>query len=89
MLNHVIPGGESVEEAAMRFYNTVQEIRQKTDEELLIVAHYFLIKTFVCLTRERPLEEYREVNIPYCSLTEFNDDGEKLIPVKIGFIPEQ
>ena len=88
LLNHKIPGGESVEEAAMRFFNAVQTIRKQTDEEILITAHYFLIKSFVCLAQGRPLEEYRSVTIPYCSLTEFDDDGTVLTPVRIGFIPE-
>ena len=88
ILNHQIPGGESVEEAAMRFYNAVQEIRKQTDEEILITTHYFLIKSLVCLAQGRPLEEYRYVDIPYCSLTEFEDDGDTLTPVRIGFIPD-
>ena len=88
LLNHQIPGGESVEEAAMRFYNCVQEIKDKTDEEILIVAHFFLIKSFVCLSEKRPLEDYRFIEVPYCSLTEFDDDGEKLTSVRVGFTPE-
>lgn len=80
-----IPGGESVQEAALRFHNEVLRIaRENIGKTVLVAAHAAVIRGFWGKITKTPPEELA-VTYPYptnasCSFLWY--DGEEFVPLK-------
>lgn len=62
-------GGESFLEAGRRFQKAVEEILASTDEDLLIVAHAGVLRTYLSLLMERDLNRLMELPMPCAGIT--------------------
>lgn len=74
------PEGESFDTAGKRFEKCIDEIRKETDENVLIVAHSGVIRSYLCHLLNISVNEVMSFSQPYCGLTILEENEEVLNP---------
>jgi broad specificity phosphatase PhoE len=63
------PGGESLEDMRRRVADALRGLVALPPQRILVVTHLGVIRTALCASQGRPLQEAYEIDIPYGSLT--------------------
>ncbi|MCQ2511032.1 MAG: histidine phosphatase family protein [Lachnospiraceae bacterium] len=95
-----ISGGETLEEAGIRFLYALKNCMVNTEGNLIVVAHAGVIRSFLCLITGKDVDQINDWKIPYGSVTEVlwevdhekydgiqGPDAFKWIIEKAGFLP--
>ena len=64
-----VEGAESFGEAGERFGACLDEIREETDENILVIAHAGVIRGYLCLLDGKCYDEVMDYSIPFGSVT--------------------
>jgi broad specificity phosphatase PhoE len=69
------PGGESLPEVQQRGWDTIQRLTKKhPDGALVLVSHYFVILTIICLVLKMPLSQIGRLRLSTGSISVINLD---------------
>ncbi len=87
----VFPGGESFEQAGIRFGKTLDQIRKEHGGNLLVVAHAGVIRSYITQLRGIDVDRLMEEGMNYAGMAILTDHGGEEQPVilRSGFIPEE
>ena len=87
----VFPGGESFEQAGIRFGKTLDQIRKEHGGNLLVVAHAGVIRSYITQLRGIDVDRLMEEGMNYAGMAILTDHGGEERPVisRRGFIPEE
>lgn len=64
-----MPGGESLADLAARTAVIIDEIHEKAEHTIVVVAHNFVIKVMLCQLLELPLSNFRRFQIDLASVS--------------------
>ncbi len=71
-----VPGGESLPEVQQRGWGAVQSLAEKhPDGALVLVSHYFVILSIICLVLGLPLSQISRLRLGTGSISIINLDG--------------
>ena len=81
------PGGEPLEECARRFLGAMHQILRNTQESVAVVAHLTVIRSFLCMIQQIPMEHIRTLSLPYGSITRLCWERGSWTVEEIGSVP--
>ena len=85
---YVLPEGESFAQGGVRLRKCLEQIRNGTDEDILVVTHAGVIRAYLCELLGRSVNEVFEISQPYVGTTILEEKEDKTLFVKeIGFLP--
>lgn len=87
-VRHGIPGGESPADCRDRALAALNDLREQTDEDFIVVAHAGVNRLILCTLLGRPLNEFLSIPQPYGCINLLREDGDGLRVQEIGLYPE-
>lgn len=81
------PGGESFAEAGERFEECLDEIRNESKDDILVVAHAGVIRGYLCRLLGLSANEVQIFPQPYGGVTILEEKDKKLSIVEVGWKP--
>ena len=85
---YVLPGGESCAQGGVRLGKCLEQIRNGTEEDILVVTHAGVIRAYLCELLGRSANEVFGISQPYVGITILEEKEDKTLLVKeIGFLP--
>ena len=73
------PGGETIEEAGVRFFQSLNDLILTTEKDMVIFSHSGAIRAALCILQGLSCDRYREFPLPFGGITELRyEEGRKI-----------